>query len=301
MTKKEKIFGLDDYKKIHNLVYAYQNNDVNAAEQIIKAFNGILSNYLALLKYNQFNIKDFSTRNFVKMFITDKEEKKKLNIFLHTTKFNSNYVYINKYINLINNIFKGEDVEDIENELITVLLTMCNKYKDTKPSFHQYVKKNFHFYVYRHFEKSIKDPLFNGYTTNYYSYQNSDTLSEFSISENLPDKNFVKEEEVLLNNLDLYYEMKNTDKIVIKTNKSITKYDDEFFDINWINGVTCSDIFKVLSSFERHILVLWYLQRKTDTNIAEKFGVCRTTINKKRRIAKDKLKKKLIENKMLNM
>jgi hypothetical protein len=36
---------------------------------------------------------------------------------------------------------------------------MCNKYKDTKPSFHAYVNKELSLHAYRYFEKMTRDPV----------------------------------------------------------------------------------------------------------------------------------------------
>ena len=44
---------------------------------------------------------------------------------------------------------------------------------------------------------------------------------------------------------------------------------------------------------------MWYIENKTDSDIAEEFGVCRGTINKRRSVAKAKLKEAVIKNKNL--
>jgi len=48
-------------------------------------------------------------------------------------------------------------------------------------------------------------------------------------------------------------------------------------------------VFDTLSPFERRMLVMWYIEKRTDSYIADTFGVCRVTINTKRAKAKRKL------------
>lgn len=294
---KEKKFGIEDYNRIHDLVYKYQNGSEDAAEEIIESFGGILSNYLALIKYGQFNVNDFSLRSFVKLFIKNENDKKKMNIYYY---LNFSPIVINKCTQIIHNLFTSLEVEDAKNELIIVLLTMCSKYKDSKPSFHNYIKKNFHYYAYRHFEKLTRDPLSNGYAIcNSMSFATSEDEYNLDTISNMADKSAKLDEEMLLNEIDLHYKLLTNSDVVIKTKKGVTKYDDAFFDINWINGITCSDTFKILNPFERHILVLWYVHKKTDSYIADLLGVCRGTINKKRAIAKNKIKESMQNNGLL--
>lgn len=58
---------------------------------------------------------------------------------------------------------------------------------------------------------------------------------------------------------------------------------------NWINGVTCSELFKSLTPFERNLLVMSYIEKKTDTEIAQMYGLCRATIFRKKQAAIEKI------------
>ena len=60
-------------------------------------------------------------------------------------------------------------------------------------------------------------------------------------------------------------------------------------DITWIMGTNCSDVFEVLTPFERKIILRYYLEDYNDRQIAEEFGLHINTCNQKRRQAVIKL------------
>lgn len=61
-------------------------------------------------------------------------------------------------------------------------------------------------------------------------------------------------------------------------------------NINWVNGITCNKIFKTLTPFEREILIMSYLDKKKNSEIADICGVCRATINRKKQATIETLK-----------
>lgn len=306
--KNEKIFGMEEYKQIHDLVYEYQAGSNDAAEKLIDSFKTFLGKYIALVKYGQYSLDHYSVRSFIKLFVEDANERKKVNSYF-AKGFGKSVA--DKTVARITGIFSNSTQEDVQQELISIFLTMCTKYKDTKPSFHHYIKSNFHYYAYRHFEKSTRDPIARGHvaclTTSSKSYSPSEGFidkfhdNDFVFDFILSDDSVELEMEEMLNEIELHYNVMMSETTTVKPRKKVSIYEDDFLDVNWINGITCSNIFKELSAFERKILVMWYVNNKTDSDIAEEFGVCRGTINKRRAVAKNKLEQAVLKSKHIKM
>lgn len=285
--KSKKQFGQEEYKKVHRLVYEYQTGSQEAAEELIESFSKFFTKYIALIKFGIYDLSHYSTRSFIKLFVHDSKDKKLINPYLKHT-VSTKYVVSNA-ISLIQQLFATSTVEDIKQDLQIIFLNMCNKYKDTKPSFHYYVDRTFHFNAYRYFEKMIRDPIARGYTydlpknTQVPGCEN-ENISMFDI---LADEKAKVENDQTLHDIDLYYSQNSN---VLINNESNDIYDSSFMNTNWINGATCNNIFACLDPSERRIIQMWYVENKTDLEIAEAFGVCRGTINRKRNVAKEKLK-----------
>ena len=296
--KENKAYGLKEYQQIHDLVYEYQNGSVEAAELLLSNFKTFLNKYCSLIKYGQYSLDHYSIRSFIKLFIEKSSDRAKINSYFVNS---SSRKVADETVSKITGIFANSSQDDIQQELYIIFFNMCSKYKDTKPSFHHYVKRNFHYYAYRHFEKITKDPVARGHVVykNLVSNSNLDrNIQEAELDDIIQDTSVEIDMDHLLNEVEMYYNMKLSKMPVVKQ-KGVSVYDNAFLNTNWINGVTCSSVFKVLSPFERKILVMWYIENKTDSDIAEEFGVCRGTINKRRSVAKAKLKEAVIKNKNL--
>lgn len=295
INKDNKIFGIEEYQLIHELVYEYQAGSQEAAEKLIANFKTFINKYVALIKFGQYSLDHYSIRSFIKLFVDNPAERAKVNSYF--AKGSSRSI-ADKTVTRIVGIFSNTTQEDIHQELISIFLTMCAKYKDTKPSFHHYIKRNFHYYAYRHFEKLSKDPVARAHTISktLVNSGNSQAIAETEIGNMIKDESVDVQMEEVLNEVELHYNLKMSNTTVVNE-KNVSIYDDAFLNTNWINGITCSDVFKCLSPFERKILVMWYIEGKTDTDIAEEFGVCRGTINKRRAIAKQKLEKEVTKSK----
>lgn len=295
---ENKIYGIKEYKEIHDLVYEYQDGSQVAAKFLLMNFKTFLNKYCSLIKFGQYNLDHYSIRSFIKLFIDKPSDRTKINSYFANS---SGRKVADETVARITGIFSNSSIEDIRQELYIIFFNMCSKYKDTKPSFHHYVKRNFHYYAYRHFEKITKDPLARGHIVYKNIVSNSDfdrNIQEIELDDILQDETIDIEMDQLLTEVEMFYNMKLSKTPSVKQ-KSISIYDNAFLNVNWINGITCSDIFKVLTPFERKILVMWYVENKTDSDIAEEFGVCRGTINKRRAIAKSKLKETVTKNKNL--
>ena len=66
-------------------------------------------------------------------------------------------------------------------------------------------------------------------------------------------------------------------------------------NFNWTNGITCSELFKDLTSYEREIIILSFIKNKTDIEIGNIYGCHRATINEHKKKAVNKIKKIAIE------
>lgn len=290
--ESKKLFGLNEYQKVHQLVYKYQAGDLQAGEELIESFTMFFTKYVSLIKFGKFDLNHYSTRSFIKLFVEDPTERRKVNPYLNSK---ANYV-VKKTVELIVKLFETSDQDDIKQDLKSIFLTMCKKYKDTRPSFHDYISKNFHFYTYRYFEKMTKDPISCGYIyipKMVYDTADGDTIGLSDLTNVIEDEKALVESQQTINDLNLHYNIQNSEIPVIKADEIQSVYEDEFIDINWINGITCTDIFKNLTAFERKIIFMWYVERKTDTEIGKEFNVCRGTINKRRGIAKKKIEEEV--------
>lgn len=287
---KQRQFGKEEYEIVHRLVYEYQDGSKDAGEELIASFSKFFTKYVSLIKFGKFNVSHFSTRSFIKLFIDNPKSRRLINPYfrykLTGTQISSETVA------MIVKMFESSTQEDILQDLKIIFLTMCTKYKDTKPSFHAYINKNFHFYAYRYFEKMAKDPIGrnNSISINTPITNQASFSCQVELKDVIPDKQSKVESDTTIEELDLHYNLKHSNIPVVE-NKDANIYENNFLDTNWINGITCCEIFESLTPFERKIIILWYTEKKNDTEIGEIFGVCRGTINRRRRIAKEKLDK----------
>lgn len=292
MEIKEKKFGLKEYNEIHNRVLEYQKGDVTSGEYVIEEFRGFINKFIQLIKYGRYELENFSIRNFILLYAESPQIKTVIK--QHNYNKIGAKTAVSSTVGIITSVFESSDVEDIENDLICILLTMCKKYKDTKPSFHNHVKRNFHFYAFRYFEKLSRDPIARRFTVTkvfnnrVHKDNATDSIYSFDIIDCMVDEDIEKELEAIDSSINVYYDLRMSDTQAISSD-SLSIFEDEFLDDNWINGITCSPIFKPLSVMERHIIVCWYVHGMTDSDISEFYGVCRGTINKKRLRTKNRL------------
>ena len=301
----QSLFGEKEYKEVHELAYKYQNGDNEAAMELLDRFSSFKIAFAKLIILGEFDISNTSIRNFIKLFIDNPTDRSFINLYnIVRAKDNANVenkmnIVTNKAVSIITSIFSKLDEEDVKQNIDLALLEMFSKYKDTKPSLHHYVKKSYHFYLYRLLEKESKDPLARGQANGFIT-RNIDNSYEFSDNANV--LNVLHDEQAKTdfiqadNNLEVFLNYKkNGLNLFDYDDEEITIYEDNFFDQNWIEGSTCSPIFKSITKIERAILVLWYIRGFTDSHIAEVFNACRPTINKKRSLAKKKLYKEAVK------
>lgn len=279
-----------DYQMVHDLVYEYKNGSTEAANKLLESFSKFLSNYVALIKLGKYNLNYYSVRSFIKLFIEDPKDRKLLNAYFYNQCTSKNVLF--STVNIILNIFHESTYEDIMQDLKIIFFNMCKKYKDVRPSFHTYIDKNFHYYAYRYWEKNIRDPIGRGSSISISAPINSNSFSEdisLTFADVLEDVQNKVESDYIINKITVYYNIKSSSIPVVYGEENNDTYSNTFLNINWINGITCSKAFKILTPLERKIIKLWYIDNLTDKQIGEKFGICRGSINKRRNVAKNKI------------
>jgi len=171
--------------------------------------------------------------------------------------------------------------EDLYQESIIGLMKLANRYHDTeKASFHTYVDRTFHYEFFRIVKENIPK---NFKVYNSLEILNFDYNDEYNYKPDL--NNDIIETENYINDINNTDTSKNFSAKVFKS-----LFSDDYFDINWINGITPSKFFSTLNFFERKIFKLYYIEGYTDKEIGDELGFSRIVINKRRNEAKNKVK-----------
>jgi len=289
-NKEYKIDYSKDYQKVHDLVYDYKNGSTDAANILLESFSKFLSNYVGLIKLGKYNLNYYSIRSFIKLFVEDPTDRKLLNSYLYNQYTSKTIAFTT--INIIMKVFNESTYEDIKQDLNIIFFSMCKQYKDVRPSFHAYVDKNFHYYAYRYWEKTIRDPIGRGSSLSISTTIKSHKFTEdmkLTLADMLEDQQSKVESDYVLNKITVYYDIKSSSIPIAFGEENDDTYNNNFLNTNWANGITCSKAFKILTPLERAIVKLWYADNLTDTQIGEKLGICRGSINKRRNIAKTKI------------
>lgn len=281
MATHEK-FTHEDYKMVHELVLKAQEGDEGAKIELFDIFQEFINRYVELLKEGKYNLYNYSVKRFLSFFIHDKKAKNAIDQHYHKPMVR---MEVDKAANLIKGIFSFYEESDIRNDLFIVFWTLCRRYKDTRPSFHNYLKMCFHYEVLSYYRPIIKNSAVN-------NAQNHIPLEEL-----LEEYNGI-EMEMSLNDANKYISIKKTQQLKIKDRSSV--YEDEHLNANWITGITCSQEFSVLTNYERNLLLESYVKKRTDQEIADRYGLSRATINRRKQAAKEKLFNELKKSNMVN-
>lgn len=293
-TEDGEYFTEDDYRELQRNLVLYKEGNQEAITYIIKAFHPFLTKYVRFIKdgdlpYTQYTNKDGRIYNkvsptivsFTRLFMgkTSKEEKKKQ---FSSTCFKIKVLFV-KY-----------EYEDIYNELVLALLNMANKYKITKEgdqyhkangTFHMYVSKCFHWEAYRFLSKLIEDPLVH---VDMLSLKDQfDDMDEDGLGKEVfaEDRLASQAFSDIIDTVARQNNIKNSNTLTLKEDSNLTEYEDESLNFNWTNGVTCGKLFECLSPYEREIIVLSFIQKKTDIEIGQIYGYHRATINEHKKAA----------------
>lgn len=258
---------IERYYNIHCLVQRYQN-DKSLAYKIIYEFRFFLNKHLIFLLGKK------------KRMVDNEMDIRKLVCLYSKCKFKKTLYYLSpKYMKHLYNTCDSlfESIKDITQEellsiMIIAFLKLCNSYKDTRPSFHNYVQNNF---CYRFYELLVLCLRSNKLVS-------IDDMDFIDYTEN---KNY----DYLFNNLINKRKINNSIYNYIENQESNDMYSDSFFDNKWINGVTCNYPFTKLTQFERRIIKLHYVDKLTDEQISNMLGLNRIYVMRRRNRALEKI------------
>lgn len=275
----------EDYLKVHEYAKNYTKDNRSNASDIIKSFNYFLNNYTIFLVYGHYQINNYSIRKFLSLY-SDKKVRSKINQYNYYPSVLNSLHHITEKINFL---LSDYSYDDVYNECACALLYMAERYNDTKPSFHTYVKRCYHYRLKINIDKLTASSKF---------IIDLDTFEQLKTRRKSKDPIYKDEYLEIEEMVDKEFNINNTSLSYKDDDYSI--YDDRHINSNWINGITCSEHFKSLNNFERNILVENYLNKKSDKEIALNYGLARETINRKKRNAVNKLKNILIKENSYN-
>ena len=295
---EEYAYTEEDYKKLEKNLKLFKEGNREATEYIIKVFHPFLRKYALFICNHQvpYSIRKDRKGNvykaisktitlFVGLYVKG-EERKEAEKYKRTWKTMFSATCAKIYA-----LYSKFEIEDIYNELALALINMANKYKIREPgdpkykpngTFHMYVMKAFHFEAHSFLSKLVKDPLVHNETLQFLEQPHHEEIIE--IEENTyystdEDKNSSFEFEKANLRIERFHEIKNTNHLTIREDIDPMN-SDEAMNFNWTNGVTCSEIFKELTSYEREILALRYVKNVSVASIAKIYDIHRSTMNK---------------------
>lgn len=256
------------YEECEELVVRYRDlGDEDACLRLIKAFEGFLVRYYVLLRQGKVYINGRNIREFLKLYIKDTYIRKSIHQYGYKPKAKE---ALYETADILKDLLRPYRNEELMNEIYAAFLAVAKRYKspDGKPRFHHYLLRVFHYQLARQIDKLISDPLVFKMSS-HMSFGEIDLDSEET---------------------GLYFNL-NMDKYVDKNRPiNIEEHFDEINE-NWILGFTASEEYQSLSVLERKILKLYYVDEKSDQQIADELGTCRATINRKRNHIVRKLRK----------
>ena len=302
----EGYFTESDYQELQRNLTLYKEGNQEAITYIIRIFHPFITKYARFIVYGDLPYSKYvdargvnrykvsaTISKFVALFIEKKDnetDKKKL---FSSTCFK------------IKAMFSKYEYCDIYNELVLALLNMANKYKITKEgdkyhksngTFHMYVSKCFHWEAYRYLTKLIADPL-----SRCDIMRLCDQFDDMDIEHDTSTEVFIEDEnatfvmEEMLNTTSRQNDIDNANTLTLKEEEPISVYDIDSLNFNWTNGVTCSELFTDLTSYEREIIILSFIKNKTDIEIGLIYGCHRATINEHKKRAVNKIKAKALD------
>ena len=306
-------FTESDYKELQRNLILFKQGNKKAISYICKAFHQFITKYTKFIIYGILPHTPYTDKNGKERFRVDSSIAGFVSLFIdkkstmNMTKSKAFSVTCVK----IQTLFSKYEYDDIYNELILALLNMAKKYKITQPgdkyhkengTFHMYVSRCFHWEAYKFLNKLIKDPL-----THFEVIQLCDQLSKLESDDDpelneqvlIPDEKAAFAYEEMLVTASRKNDIDNADTLTLRESEKLSAYDMDSLNFNWTNGVTCSNLFKDLTPYERELIVLYYVKNKTDDEIGTIYNMHRVTISNHRSKAVSKIKQKAIKDNII--
>lgn len=263
------------YQECDDIVRRYRDtNDPNASAQLIDAFEGYIVKFYNVIRWGRVAIDDRDIREFIKLYMKNEYCRKHIHQYKRMPLVQQE---IHNVSESIRQLCDPYDDDELMNEAIVALMTMAKRYQspDGNPRFHSYVLQAFHFQLRRQLQTLVSDPIV------------------FKMANNI---NFRDEYYDNDSDLDSGYDV---DSFADKTPTFTIDHSLDSVNDNWILGTTSSEEYRQLSIMERKILKLYYLDNKSDHEIAEELGTCRATVNRRRNKVKGILEETFRESKQI--
>lgn len=259
---QEEIKSDEEWQEVEVLIERYQaqfsapskiDDAKKAIDELLERFYPLFKKYLVLIKSGQINFNDTEMKHFVYTFMVESSLKAALKR-KHITAAARAPIY--QRFNFVKETYGTLSEEEIMGDLQMLFVTLAKRYKQIGKSFCGYLYNCYYHEVSRHIKK---------FTSNV---------------GNIPYKNS-EYEEFMQKSIDEFQ------KEDIPFEERLFETPEGIPDTSWTNGETCSDIFDndKLTTIERKILVMYYLEDYNDRQIADVLGLHINTVNQKRRCA----------------
>ena len=261
------------------IVKRHKQGGQTAVMDMMDKFHDFLEQFIRIIKMNILILSSSTQRHFISLFIGDKEvvyglRSKKLSTHVKEAAFNAAYhVYC---------CFKIISIEDIRQDMAEVIVKAMNYYKGTDENIYwlRYFIKSFICNFARKVKENMRDPLVSMSAENLISIDDDD--------ENLQ--------------LDSRYGNINLQNASVDTIEHLGKerisalgpmdgldFGNGELGINWVQGITCNDLFAKLWPIERYYLKLFYYDEMTIPKAARMAGISMTTMKRRKKSILQKL------------
>lgn len=267
------------YEELETIVLAYQDGNSDAAELLVKQYEGYFQQFLTVLCNRKYDLADKTQRNFISLFIKDDNVRKNIRKFRQ-----SEYVrkVVEGTLSGVRRNLSYLDDHDLKNEMVCLFLTMASNHN--------------------------RSGLFGGFVNDYFALRVFSLVVEFIKNGQQQAEFEVMYDDELIDIAhydDIDYDALDGEVYHIHTTTPTE------FDENWVNGYTCGKVFSDLSTYERR-LIKWYYEwrtydkrvqllpkdihkerrsrmKNTEDDIADLLGCSRKTVNVKRNDIKRRL------------
>lgn len=298
-------FTESDYQELQRNLILYKEGNQEAVTYIIRIFHPFISKYTRFIVNGDLPHSKYIDSNGIERYKTSATISKFVSLFIDKKDTEMSKKKLFSFTCLkIKSLFSKYEYGDIYNELILALLNMANKYKITTEddkyhkangTFHMYVSKCFHWEAYRFLAKLVKDPLSH--------FENLKLCDQFDDMDDekeyhevyVADKSSTFELQKMIESVSRQNDIEHANTLTLKEDRPISIYDDDALNFNWTNGVTCSELFKTLTPYEREIIILSFMKNKTDIEIGKIYGYHRATINEHKKKAIDKIRQRALK------
>ena len=265
--------------ELWQIVKRHKLGDQQAVTDMMEKFHDFLEQFMCIIKMNTLLLSSPTQRHFISLFIGDKEvvyglRSKKLSSYVKDMAFNAAYhVYC---------CYKIISMEDIRQDMAEVIVKAMNYYKGTDENIYwlRYFVKSFICNFARKVKENMRDPLISMSAGNLVSIDDEgENLQLDSRYGNINLQNasveaiehFGKERLSVLG---------STDHLDLNAGE---------LGINWVQGMTCGDLFAKLWPIERYYLKLFYHDELTIPKAARMAGISMTTMKRRKKSILQKL------------